>query len=343
MRIKKQVIPAIMVFLALGFCTMLQGELVERIYAVVNGELITYSELKTIELDMSQALAQQYKGEELKQELAKLKKNLLTQIIERKIILSHAREKNYDVEAEVDLVIKDIRKQYNIKSEDELKQALASQGLEYSSWRKRLKEDRIQGKYIYEMIGSKIKIDNSAIMAYYKNNAKDFTLPMKVELNCIFLSKTNYIDPNALKEKKETVSKELETKDFFEVAKKYSELPAGDDGVNYYLGEFKTGELDSVLEESSKKLEPGKFSGWLETETGWYIAQLKKRTEAKLKEYKKVRNEIEYRLRQKEQEKRIGSFVEDLKKDSYIKIYGQPSVKLDLEASKPGKKEEKKK
>lgn len=324
MKMKKQLLPVLMIILALGFSTLAQSEVIEQIYAVVNGEMITHSELKSIESDMIQILSQQYQGEELATEITKIKKNLLKQLIDRKIILSYARDKNYDLDAEVDLVIKDIKKQYNIKSDEELQNALNSQGLDYDAWRKRLKEDRMQGKYIYEMIGSKINIDNSLIMSYYKDHIDEFTLPLKLELNCIFLSKTNYLSPKLLEEKKETINNELKSSPFEEVAKKYSELPNNEKNINYYLGEFKKGELDPTLESSTINLQPGAYSNWIETDNGWYITQLIKKTEPELVEYKKVRSDIEYKLRQIEQEKRVDKFVDDLKKESYIKIYGTP-------------------
>ncbi len=294
-------------------------EMVEKIYAVVNGELITHSELKNAESQMTQVLSQQFKGDELAKEVAKMKKELLDRLIEQKVVLSFAREKNYDIDGDVQLIMQNIKKQNNLTTDEELQRAIASQGIDFQEWKKQIKETRIQGRFIYEMIGSKIKIDNSAIMAYYKGNIKEYTIPAKLTLNCIFLDKVNYLDSEKLQAKKSEIDASLKQPGFMETAKKHSELPGVEN--NYFLGEFSKGELDSKIEEGSAKLKKDEHSGWIETETGWYITQLVKFTEPQLIEYKKVRTDIENKLRDKEQDVKLVDYVKLLKKQSHIKIY----------------------
>jgi peptidyl-prolyl cis-trans isomerase SurA len=316
----KRLIPKITVTLILiSFQFFLCAEVVEKIYAVVNGELITFSELKSAEVDMTRVLAQQFKGEELNKEIKKMKKELLDRLIEQKVILSYAREKNYDVDGDVQLIIKNIKEQNNLNTDEELQKAIASQGIDYQQWKRQIKESRIQMRYIYDMIGSKIKIDNASIMEYYKENIDKYTIPAKFTLNCIFLDKNNYTDKEKLDAKKNAIDARLKQSNFLETAKKHSELPGAEN--NYLLGEFKKGELNAKLEEAAAKLKPDEHSGWIETETGWYIIQLVKFVEPQLTEYKKVRTDIENTLRDKEQDARLTEYIKQLKKQSHIKIY----------------------
>jgi len=320
MKIKKLVIPAILTILLINIgASSANAEIIEKIYAVVNDEIITYSQFKNAEAEMTRVLSQQYEGEELETKIEEMKKTLLDRLIEQKLIQSYANEKNYDVDGEVELIINDIKKQNNISSDEELKKAIASQGINYDDWKKQLKESRIQQKFIYDEVGSKINIDSAAIMEYYRNNIDQYTTPIKLTLNCIFLNKDNYIYPKALQDKKETISSQLANTSFKEVAEQYSELP-GDEN-NYTLGEFEKGELDPKIEEAALKLKKGEHSGWVETNTGWYIVQLENRTKPQLVEYKLVREKIEQKLMSEEQEKRLEKYVEKIKKDSYIKIY----------------------
>jgi len=320
MKIKKQLILTALTILLIssgpffGF-----PELIDKIFAVVNGEIITYSELKSSEIEMTRYLSQQYQGEELEKQLDEMKKNLLNRLIEQKLLLSYAKEKDYDVDGIVELIIKDIKKQNNINSDEELKAALASQGLDYDDWKQQLKETQTQQQFIREKIGPKVNIDSSAIMEYYKKNIDEYTVPTKYSLDCIFLNKENYLSPSALQEKMKTIDAELETNPFEETAKKFSELPGEDN--NYFLGEFKEGELDAKIEEASYGLKEGEHSGWIETAKGYYITQLIKRTESTVTEYKLVREEIENKLKMAEQEKLLKEYIEQLKKESHIKIY----------------------
>ncbi len=76
----KRLIPLIAVILLISIQLTGAPELVEKIYAVVNGELITFSELRNAEIEMSRLLAQQYKGEELNSEIKKMKSTLLDRL-----------------------------------------------------------------------------------------------------------------------------------------------------------------------------------------------------------------------------------------------------------------------
>jgi peptidyl-prolyl cis-trans isomerase SurA len=294
-------------------------EIIEKIYAVVNGEVITYSEVKNSEIELTRMLRRQFQGQELDEKIAELKKNLLNQLIDQKIVLSVAKEKNYDVDHEVEMIIKDLKKQNNIKSDEELKNAITSQGLDYDQWRKQLKETSLQHRLIREEVGYKINIDNSEIMEYYREHMKEYTKPMELSLNCIYLEKEKHMDPTALTELKQTIDTALKEKKFEDTAKEYSELPGTEN--NYFLGNFKQGELDAKIEETALKLEKGKHSDWLETDTGWYIIQLVSRTEPELVEYKTVRNQIENTIRSQKQDAQLKEYVKQLKKDCYIKIY----------------------
>ncbi len=298
------------------------AEIIDKIYAVVNGEIITYSELKNAEIEMSRVIQQQLSGsteQQLTEKIAEMKKNLLNQLIEQKLLLSVAKEKNYDVEAEIEMIIKDIKKQYNMNSDDELKQAIRSQGLDYDEWMKQLKETSMQHRLIREEIGYKIKIDNAQIMDYYKTNIKEFTKPLEVALDCIYLDKSKYIVAQTLTDKMQNIDAELRNDNFEEVATKYSQLQGSEN--NFFLGRFKEGELDAKLEAAVKALKPGEHSSWVETDTGWYIILLKERKEPEVVEYKTVRNDIENLLMAREQEGKIKEYLEQLKKDSLINIY----------------------
>lgn len=318
-KMKQSKIPILIILITVGFISIAFSEIIEKIYAVVNGEIITYSELKNAEIELTNVLRQQFPDDQLAEKIKEMKKNLLDRLIDQKIVLSVAKEKNYNVDAELEYIIKDIKKKNNISSDEELKKAIRAQGIDYDEWKKQLKETSMQHMLIREEIGSKIKIDNAEIMEYYKNNIKDFTKPMEFSLNCIYLDKEKNMDAAALSEKMQTIDSELDESNFEEVAKKYSQLPGSEN--NYFLGAFNEGELDAKIEEAALKIKKGERSSWIETDNGWYIIQLLNRKEPELIEYKTVRGDIENKLSAKEQNARLKEYIEQLKQESHIKIY----------------------
>ena len=297
----------------------LAASVIEEIYAIVNDEIITNSELKSFEKQMTRAMQAQYEGQKLTDALKEMKKNLLDLLIEQKVIQSKIKEKNYNVDADVELILQEIKKQNNMSSDDDLKKALKNEGIDFNEFKDQQKERRKQQRLIWDEIGSKIKIDNSQIMDSYRKNLAKYTIPEEISLNCIYLK--NESDTEKLKKKKEQISAELKTGGFEDIAKKYSELSSTGDSV--LLGKFKKGELNQNLENAAQKLKKGEQSPWIETDKGWYIIQLKERIESKLMEYKDVRDEISEAIRQEIEQGKMKAYIEQLKKESYIKIYKQ--------------------
>ena len=112
---KTKIFLAAILFLTLS-AGWLAADVVEEIYAVVNDEAITGSELKKFEADMMRSLQAELEGEKLEQALREVKKELLNKFIEQKLLLSKIKEKNYDVDADVETILQEIKKQNNIAS-----------------------------------------------------------------------------------------------------------------------------------------------------------------------------------------------------------------------------------
>ncbi|MEI6614178.1 MAG: peptidylprolyl isomerase [Chrysiogenales bacterium] len=292
------------------------AETVEEIYAVVNDEIITGGELKKFETEMLRAMQSQLEGEKLAEATREMKKDLLNKFIEQKLLQSKIKEKNYNVDSDVEMIIQDIKKQYNFASDDDLKNALQAEGIEFGAWKEQWIDRRKQERLVGDEVGSKIKVDNQQIMEYYRKNSEQFTVPAEITLNCIFLKKnTNGQKPQ---EKMDQVTAELKPGLFEQTAKKYSELP--DAANNIALGKFKKGELDKNLEAAALKLKKDECSAWTETDNGWYIIQLADFSADRLQEVKDVREDITRILREEMQQVKLKDYIEQLKKDSYIKI-----------------------
>lgn len=312
---KTKIFLTAILFLALS-AVFVRAEVVEEIYAVVNDEAITGTDLKKFEMEMMRSLQAEMEGEKLEQAMRDVKKELLNKFIEQKLLLSKVKEKNYDVDADVETIIQEIKKQNNIASDDDLKKALAGEGIDFAAWKDMWRERRKQERLVWDEVGSKIKIDNPQIMEYYRKNTASFTVPAEFSLNCIYLKKN--ADGTRPQEKMDLVSAELKTGLFADVAKKHSELP--DAANSIALGKFKKGELDKNLEAAALKLNKDEYSGWIETDNGWYIIQLAEFTPEHVREVKDVREEIIQTLRQEQQQVKLKDYIAQLKKESYIKI-----------------------
>jgi peptidyl-prolyl cis-trans isomerase SurA len=241
-------------------------------------------------------------------------------LIDRKLLLSRAKEKKYDVEQYLEMVIKEIMKKNNFNTKDDLRNALIASGIDYEEWKKYQRNELIIQSLIQNEIGSKIMVENSQIMEYYRKNADKYTKPAEFSLNCIFLDKKNYLSEQALEDKKTEVAAKLaENKNFEETAKEYSEMAGAEN--NFFLGDYKKGELDAAIEEAAMKLKDGEFSGWIAAANGWYMIRMIKFTPPQMIEYKTIRDEIEQTIKEDKLNEEIKKYVKKLREDSHIKIY----------------------
>lgn len=297
----------------------LQAEVIEEIIAVVNDETITHSEFQNARNAFIMQLRNKYQGNELQNAIKGIDKDIINQLIDFKLIQSRAKEKKYDIDSEIGMILEEIKKQNNLKSDEELRAALQSEGITLEAFKRQQGLIRMQQRMIYDEVTSKIKIENAEIMEYYKKNSSEFTRPMEIALNCIFLNKEFYFDRNTLEAKRNEISSHLVTSSFLETAETYSELEGTEN--KHFLGRFKKGELNESIEKAAIELQPDEHSQWIETDKGWYVVQLVEKTEEKPIEYKEVREKIHNIILQQKQEVELKKLIDQLRKESYIKIY----------------------
>jgi len=285
------------------FSISLFSEVVEKIYAVVNNEVITKSDFEnTVNMQI-----QEYNktAEKKKYTLTKKEKlEALNMLIESKLILSKAKLKDYDVKNDVKLWVNQIKKENNFSSDKEFADALKSQGIDMTleEFLESRKLQVMQQRLIQDEVSRNISIDNSEIMEYFKKNKKDYMTKMTIELNCILLNKEN-TDSAFLEVKMKEISEKL------------------DPETNFYLGKFKSGELNEKIEEIAMKLKRDAYSDWIETDNAWYIVQLVERNDPKFVEYKSVRGKIQNEIFMKRRQIELKKYVEVLRKNSYVEVF----------------------
>jgi len=307
--------PFFLILLLVG--TVFSQEVIEEIYAVVNDEIITYSDLQKAEKSLWAMLQANQKEADIEKSFREMKENLLNHLIEQKLILSKARSKKYDVDSEVDMIIQEIMKDNNIASLEELRSALQTEGIDYRQWKEQLGIQRMQQHLLYEEITAKIKVDNSEIMEYYRANQERFTKPAEFTLNCILL-KTEGRDSDELSEMTAEIDTQLSLHDFISVAENFSELQGEEN--SYFLGRFKKGEMQDAMEKEAVGLPVNGISDWIKTNEAWYLLQLVEFKEASLIEYRDVRDEITAIITSAREEVKLKEYLETLKNESYINV-----------------------
>lgn len=308
----------VFILISSGQVFPLEKEVIDEIVAIVNDDIITLSQYKQQHDALYQMLKAQLQGEEFEKQYAQMKKELLNTMITNLLLLQEARRRGYDAREQVKLFIDNIKKEYQMDSDDELKRALQRQGMNYEEWIKQREEDFLRQNVIGMDVDRKISIDDSEIVNYHKLHPEEFTEPQEYKLRAIYISSEGKSDEE-VEAKKREINERIESgEDLSDLASQYSEGPEKDSQGD--LGSFKKGELESSLEQAVEKLKVGEMTPWLEMKNGWYLLKLEEKKESRLKSFEEARKEIEEKLFSQKRQEKIDEFLKELTEKSYIKI-----------------------
>ncbi len=300
----------------------LRGEVVDRIVALVNNEVITLSELEEVSGRALEQVRQTTLPSEREAKLKEVRREILDRLIENKVLDQEIKNKKIEIpDRDVDNAIDDVMKQNRI-TETQLKMALAKDGVTYSRYRQHVREELGKMRLINREIKSKLVIKDEDIRQFYQENLKKFEDPLEVKVQQIFLA----IPQGATEEQIARIRKETQDllerirkgEDFSRLAKDYSQGPEAREGG--ILGFFRQKELRPELEEASFKLDPGAVSDLVRTPEGFHILRVLERKGGKPKPFAEVQSKIREEMIQTESDRQFKEWMKALKAKAYIEI-----------------------
>lgn len=304
--------------LAAAAAVGLAQQVVEEIVAVVNDEVITFTQFKR-EYDMNLQSAQaQYKGEELDKAIAQIKANLLDRMITDILLLQLAKSENLNVADQVKMAMDNIKKENNLETDDDLKRAVRSQGMEWDAFLKQIEENMMRQAIIYKEVNRSIVLDDAQIVDFYKKNADKFVVPEEFKLRAIYLSTTE-ASAAALEAKKAAIDAKVKAgADFAELSGTESDVPVKENKGD--LGTLKKAEMDKTLFAAVEPLKKGEISPWVTAKNGLYLLKLEDKKESKQLSFDEARKQIEERLFNEKQNAKATEYLTKIRKQSFIKI-----------------------
>ncbi|AZR72620.1 hypothetical protein BBF96_03990 [Anoxybacter fermentans] len=221
-----------------------------------------------------------FTGEEHKEQLLNLKRQILEQLIRNEILLQTAFEYGIEItDEEVQAEIDKIKASY---PDDETFKKVLEQ-VKYTL--EDLRNDIIiQKSYekLAERLGQDLTVTEEEMMEYYEKNIRRFTEEEQVRASHILVE--------TKEEALEILDKINNGEDFADLARKYSNCPSSDRGGD--LGFFGRGRMVYEFEKAAFSTEVGEITGPVETEFGWHIIKVTDKKEAIVHPYEEVKEEI---------------------------------------------------
>jgi peptidyl-prolyl cis-trans isomerase SurA len=261
-----------------------------------------------------------YPPEKEKQMLAKIRDDVLNQLIDEKLTEQEIKQLNLSVnETEIDNTIERF-KTANDMNDREFQKALEEEGISFEAYRKQIRDQILRAKLVNRQVKSKIVITQEEIRTYYERHPERYGPEKRYRLRHIFMrAPTGAGNKERAKKKKqmERVLNELrQGEPFARMARRYSEISAEEGGL---LGLFDFEELSETLRAALKGKAPGEFTGVLETDQGYQIVYIEEIVETPAKALADVSAEIEEKLFQERIKERYETWLEEIRTQSIVK------------------------
>jgi peptidyl-prolyl cis-trans isomerase SurA len=297
-------------------------EIVDRIVAVVNNEVITYlelqQELKPYEMKIK---SMGYGEEEEIQTLYKIREDIINRLIDEKLADQEIAKNKITVsEAEIDASIERI-KASRMWSDEDLRKALEVEGMTMQEFRQTMKEQALRNQLVGMEVRSKIVITKEEVRDYYDRHAEVYQGELTYHLRTIIIA----IPPEeeggeaAAGTKIEMIMQKLKDGESFEsLAREYGAASLAENGGD--LGKIKYSDFSPQIKAALEGLGQGDVTDVLKTDRGFQILFVEEIVTAGGTPFEEAFPEIEEKLYNAAIDKNYVEWLEELKRQAHIKI-----------------------
>ena len=298
------------------------GAVVDRIVAVVNQEIITFSEIEKWGRPLQAEIHTEDRLER-RERTQEVFRKVLDRIIEEKLLEQEAKKSGIKVTSkEIEGAVEEV-KQKNKIGQEELEKALAAEGYTLEAFKKDLEKRILRSKFVHSSVKVEPKAGEKALAEFFQKNANQYRVNESYRPAHILFLIPQEATPEQIrgirKKSQRVLEKIREGADFAKMALEYSEdTSSRKEGGD--LGYFKKGELLPALEREAMKLQVGEVSDPIRTEVGFHILKLLDRKGGEPPPLEEIKEKVEADYYENEFEKAYQQFLSKLKEKSIIQI-----------------------
>ena len=292
-----------------------RAEIVEEIVAWVNGEIITRSEYEEEEKGQIAEIYRRFSGEDLDREAERARQQLLMNMIDRKILVHHARALGYDIDKMGEDFLVQFMAQQKIGSMEELVEIARRDGMNLDNVKSRLVEMYAPDEVINVEVTNRVSVSDREITTFYESNPENFFVEGEVTLREIVL----LVDNSDTKAERRASAQEICQRAtsgelFAPLAKEFSDAGTAEKGGEF--GPLKRSDLAETLVEAAFTLPVGGVSELMETPYGFHIIKVDSRMEDHTRPLEEVGDRIRNYLRDQKFRTELEAFLERARAES---------------------------
>lgn len=298
------------------------GEIVDRIVAIVNDEIITISELEQFRESFYRFTAKRNDWLDREYSLLDVRLQALNAMIDEKLIDQEAVRLRISVsQKQINNTIESLRREQGL-SQNQLEAALKAQGLSYEAYEEQVEKGLKRTRIVNRFVKSKIEIEEDDLEAYYEKNMRNYMADQSIRISHILLP----LPANATREEEEggiSIAKEIlkrveEGEDFVALAHQYSREVPGVKGGD--LGYFKRGEMIAPIDRIAFKLEVGEVGQPIRTGEGIILIKVTDRKGGSPIPLAEIREKVEKDYHNSRVEQQYRQWLRKLREKSFIEV-----------------------
>lgn len=313
----------LMIAVVLSSCS---STMPSHVVAEVDEDSVTVEEFSAVLLPLVEGYQTPPTPEE-EVALKNLKKALLDQLIEKRLILTEAHKMGITVsDDELEEALASIQRSYPQGGFDEVVRDEAA----LRQWKERLHQRLLIEKVINRVSQVTFAIDENTLRKYYKEHRSEFMIPEQVRVRQIVTKDR----PDA----ERLLSKIKQGKSFDELAKRYSIAPEAEMGGD--LGFFGRGDMPEEFDVVFS-LQAGETSDIVKSPYGYHLFQVVAKRGQSESNFAEVKDQIRKIIVREEEDNIFQDWLKKVKKKAHIKVNKKALEGIKLPA--PQEKEDKEK
>ncbi|HKI50707.1 MAG TPA: SurA N-terminal domain-containing protein [Geothermobacteraceae bacterium] len=296
--------------------TSAQAEVVSKIAAVVNNEIITTHQL---DLKLTEYLASQAQGKIIPTEqMTAMRHQLLDRLIEEELVQQKIKELKLSAsDAEINEAITDVQRQNSITKE-QLTLALQGQGLSFEAYRAKMRDQILRFKLIGREVQSKIDVTDQEIRDYFRDHIDDYREPPTIQLDHLRIPLPEQAGTLQIESAKQRAQQAL---DRLRAGETLAAVLADTEGATGGpMGLFKERELSPLIREALAGKQTGSYSEVVDTPTGLMVFHIVGRIAGSIRNFDDAKIEIRQKLTDQDREERFKTWTRELRKNAYVDV-----------------------
>ena len=300
-----------------------RAELVDRVVAIVNNEVITLSELEARSAqELANVAADGDPTRRIEQRREVLSKTLDAMIGEQ-LLNREVKALGLDVtESELEQSIDNVKKTQGM-SQEQLQRELERSGFTMESYRTYLRQHLQKMKLVNMKVRSKVKVSDQDLKAAYDKEIAGDDRDFEIHARHALIS----LSPQASREQVEEAQQKAQAiaelarrpgADFAAIAKARSEGPTAQTGGD--LGFFRRGVMQAEFERAAFALKPNQVSDPVRTRFGWHVIKVEERRAIAPPSFDEIKEQLREKLLQSQMEQYTDLYLKELRNSAAVEV-----------------------